>query len=165
MVSNYMMLIYQILLSYHETLFPSGHDGVITRALISPSGKNVFTGGRDGKLKLWHLKTAKCIKDVKKYDCPINSLSMSQNYIAVSTSSYVEILDIHTYEVKRKFNAYYGLFSPNGKYLLLLYHMKKARLVSINDGRNFFDKKIITYCQELLYRWHPKFLKVCFFSR
>ena len=149
-------------LIYHETLFPSGHDGVITRALISPSGKNVFTGGRDGKLKLWHLKTAKCIKDVKKYDCPINSLSMSQNYIAVSTSSYVEILDIHTYEVKRKFNAYYGLFSPNGKYLLLLYHMKKARLVSINDGEISLIKKLSHTVRNSYIDGIPNFSKYVF---
>ena len=129
-------------LIYHENLFPNGHGNTITRALISPSGKYVFTGGYDGKLKLWHLKTAKCIKDIKKYDCPINSLSMSQNYIAVSTNSRVEILDVNTYEIKRKFNAYYGLFSPNGRYLLLLCHMRKAQLVNIIDGKFSLIKKL-----------------------
>ena len=53
-------------LIYHENIFPSGHNDVITKAVVSPSGKYVFTGGYDGKLKLWHLKTTKCIKDIKK---------------------------------------------------------------------------------------------------
>ena len=122
-------------LIHHDNLFPNGHTGAITKAVVSHSGKYVFTCGRDGKLKLWHLKTAKCIKDIKKYDYYINSISVSQDYIAVSTSSYVEILDIDTYEVKQKYNkAYYGLFSPNGKYLLLLFYMKKARLLNITNG-------------------------------
>ena len=118
-------------LIHHETLFPNGHTGSITKAVVSPSGKYVFTCGHDGNLKLWHLKTGKCIRDIKKYDYPINSISISQDYIAVSTSSYVEILDINTYEVKQKYKAYYGVFSPNGKYLLLLFHFKKARLLTV----------------------------------
>lgn len=119
---------------YHENIFPSGHNDVITKAVVSPSGKYVFTGGYDGKLKLWHLKTTKCIKDIKKYDYPIIGISISQDYIAVSTTSFVEILDLNTYEMKKRYNAYYGVFSPNGKYLLLLFHMKKAQLINAADG-------------------------------
>lgn len=121
-------------LIYHENIFPSGHNDVITKAVVSPSGKYVFTGGYDGKLKLWHLKTTKCIKDIKKYDYPIIGISISQDYIAVSTTSFVEILDLNTYEMKKRYNAYYGVFSPNGKYLLLLFHMKKAQLINAADG-------------------------------
>ena len=150
-------------LIHHENLFPSGHSAPITKALISPSGKKVFTGGRDGKLKLWHLKTAKCIKDIKKYDYPINSLSISQNYIAVSTNFYVEILDMYTYEVKRKFNAYYGLFSPDGKYLLLLYDdMKKAQLVSTNNGKFSLIKKLSSIVRSNYIGGVPNFSKYVF---
>lgn len=128
-----------------ESLFTYGHDDVITKAIVSKSGKYIFTCGYDGKLKLWHLNTAKCIKNIKEYNSPIYNISISQNYIAVSTAKYVEILDINTYKVIKKYSAYFGLFSPNGEYLLLFFRMQKARLVYINNKSNFDIIKKLNY--------------------
>ena len=119
-----------------QNIFSSGHDNVITKAVVSKSGKYVLTSGYDGKLKLWHLKTAKCIKDIKEYDSPINSISISSDYIAVSTPKCVEILEESTYKSIKKYNAYFGLFSPNGKYLLLFFKTKKAQLIRV-ENNNF----------------------------
>ena len=143
-----------------KIFFPSGHNDVITKAVVSPSGKYVFTGGYDGKLKLWHLKTTKCIKDIKKYDYPIIGISISQDYIAVSTTSFVEILDLNTYEMKKRYNAYYGVFSPNGKYLLLLFHIEKGPINKCSGWTFLFNWKIAACRPLYLYRRNSKIWKL-----
>ena len=119
--------------------------GEIYKTAFSKSGDYVFIAGEDGTLSLWHRKTCTYIKTIKKYRATIYNLSTSEKYIAVSTRKKTEILDIHTFEVVKRFNSYNAVFSPDGRYLVLAFYKKKARLYDTATFKNFYVLNYTAY--------------------
>ena len=112
----------------HTNFFSRNNCGEICKTAFSKSGEYVYIAGRDRTLSLWHRKTQAYIKTIKKYDASIYNLSTSEKYIAVSTHTGTEILDINTFEVIKTFKSYNAVFSPDGKYIVLAFYKKKAQL-------------------------------------
>ena len=119
--------------------------GAIYKTAFSKSGDYVFIAGEDGTLSLWHRKTCIYVKTIKKYRTEIYNLSTSEKYIAVSTRKKTEILDIHTFEIVKKFNSYNAVFSPDGRYLVLAFYKKKARLYDTAIFKNIYKLDYMSY--------------------
>lgn len=52
-----------------------GHD--VTAATVSPNGRFVATGGRDGDIKLWQVETQQCVQTLSGHIGQINSIMFS----------------------------------------------------------------------------------------
>lgn len=116
-----------------ETLFETVHIGGIQVMAFSPNGLFLYTGGQDGALKIWHVKTSKCLKTIKKYHDSITNISLNENYLAVSTGKLTEIIDINTYEILRQYHSLNAIFSPSGNVLAVFYKRKKIQIISANS--------------------------------
>lgn len=125
-----------------NNLIPENYCGEIYKTAFSKSGKYVFIAGDNGTLSLWYRKTFSYIKTIKEYDDAIRNLSTSKNYISVSTYKETEILDLHTFKVVKRFKSYNAIFSPDGKYIVLVFRMKKARLY---DTSTFKEIRVLNY--------------------
>lgn len=114
----------------HDTLFETVHTDGIQSIAYSANGYLLYTGGRDGSLKIWHVETSKCLKTIKKYHDSIMNISLNKNYLAVSTGKITEIIDINTYKVCRRYRAINGVFSPSGELLVVFYKRKKTQVIN-----------------------------------
>ncbi len=117
----------------HDNLFPDTNCGEIYKTAFSKSGEYIYIAGENRTVSVWHRSTCTYIKTIKEYDTSIYNLSVSERYIAVSTRKRTEILDIHTFELVKSFESYNAVFSPDGKYIVLAFDMKKAQLCNTSD--------------------------------
>lgn len=130
----------------HDTLFETVHTDSIQSIAYSSNGYLLYTGGRDGSLKIWHVKTSKCLKTIRKYHDSIMNISLNRNYLAISTGKITEIIDINTYKVCRRYHSINGVFSPSGEFLAVFYKHKKTQVI------NTTSFKVIGY---LGYSYNP----------
>ena len=146
----------------HDTLFETVHTDGIQSIAYSSNGYLLYTGGRDGSLKIWHVKTSKCLKTIKKYHDSIMNISLNKNYLAVSTGKITEIIDINTYKIHRRYYAINGVFSPSGKFLVVFYKHKKTQVINTTSfkiighlGYNYnpliSDSNMITFTSDSKY--------------
>ena len=117
----------------HDNLFPDTNCGEICKTAFSKSGEYIYIAGDNRTVSVWHRSTCTYIRTIKEYDASIYNLSVSERYIAVSTRKRTEILDIHTFELVKSFESYNAVFSPDGKYIVLAFDMKKAQLCNTSD--------------------------------
>ena len=124
-----------------NNLFADINCGEIYKTAFSKSGKYVYIAGEDGTISLWNRRTFDYIKNIKTYErYSIWNISVSEKYIAVSTEKKVEILDIRTAEVVKSFKGgYNAIFSPNGRYIVVAFYLKKARLYNISDFKCMYE--------------------------
>lgn len=114
----------------HDTLFETVHANGIQSVAYSSDGHFIYTGGQDGELKLWHVKTSKCLKTIKKYHDSIMNISLNKNYLAVSTGKITEIFDLVTYKIYKQFHSTNAVFSPSGELLVIFYKKKKVQIIN-----------------------------------
>lgn len=118
----------------HDNLFQDNNHGQILKTAFSANGEFVYIGREDGTVSLWHRKTLSYIKNIKKCLFRIVNLSVTEQYIAISTEGGTEILDTENYHLIKKVGAYNAVFSPDGKYIALAFRWKR---VQVCDTKNF----------------------------
>lgn len=116
----------------HDSIFENVHSDAVQCVQYSKNGKYIYSGDRSGFFKIWHAKTSKCLKTIKKYAGAITNISLNENYIAVSTSNnIIELLDITTYNVLHQYCAQNAVFTPSEKYLVIFYKKKKVQVLDL----------------------------------
>lgn len=116
----------------HESIFENVHSDAVQCVQYSKNGKYIYSGDRSGFFKIWHAKTSKYLKTIKKYVGAITNISLNEKYIAVSTSNnIIELLDITTYNVLHQYCAQNAVFTPSEKYLVIFYKKKKVQVLDL----------------------------------
>lgn len=124
---NYMTQIYQVRWFTMKIYFPQAGIMTLSQSFsaVSPSGKYMFSPVAMTEIKIMAFKNNKMHKDIKIWLSYYWYFDFTGLYRKVSTTSFVEIL-ISTLMKWKRYNAYYGVFSPNGKISLLLSRYEKG---------------------------------------
>lgn len=119
-----------------------GHDKVVLSTRFSANGKEVLTGGADGRVLLWDVATGKLIREFKGHTEPIFDLQFDEKAERILTASwdgYTRLWDVKTgeqinqYEFRGK-APFAVKFVMNGLYFLAANLDGKTRLVEIDTG-------------------------------
>ena len=97
-----------------------GHTNDVDKLLISPDGKYLASSGRDGRIRIWDIKSKECIQ-ILAHRNYINSLSLSQDgsYLLSISENTVNIWNLEFGKVVQSFsNQKYSVFSRDGKHII-----------------------------------------------
>lgn len=119
------------LLSAHQPV-NEGHTNFVMCASFNPQGSLVATGSYDETLRLWDVRTAKCIVAQTAHQEPVTSLAFSGDGTLLATGSYdglVRVWDVASMQCMLTIvvhdtlaNGYapvtHARFTPNGRFVL-----------------------------------------------
>lgn len=111
------------ILSLTEWKSLEGHTDRIFALAISPDGKVVATGGKDTKIKLWSIETAKEIKTMEGHTGCINGLSFSPDGKILASASEDKSIKLWSWQDGTVVKTIEGdapnaiYYSPDGKLL------------------------------------------------
>jgi WD40 repeat protein len=87
------------------------HSAAVTALAVTPDGSTLFTGGRDGHIRIWDLATGDLLQDVHACQAQINDIAISPDSTYVVTAAedgYVKVWDAVTAELLIALPAHLG---------------------------------------------------------
>lgn len=87
------------------------HSAAVRALAVTPDGSTLFTGGKDGHIRIWDLATGELLQDVAACMTAINSIAVSPDSTYVVTASedgYVKVWDAVTAELLIALPAHLG---------------------------------------------------------
>ena len=126
-----------------------GHLGNVLSAALSPDGRYVLSGGRDGNLKLWSLESGREIRTMTGHLAAVNTVTFSgdnQWILSGSSDSTLRLWDPVDGRMVRVFQGHQSVvlaavFSPDGRYALSGGLDRLVKLWEVSTGRELLSLK------------------------
>ena len=102
-------------------LMEKGHSSGVDTVTISPNGKYIISGSRDSTIKIWDIKTEKCLKTLEGHKYSVNSVAISPNgkyIVSGSSDSTIKIWNIKTGENIYTIDNTYNISIDNNGYFI-----------------------------------------------
>lgn len=130
-----------------DSLFSSGHNDIIMSASFSTDGQKLVTASKDNTVKIWDIKTGKCIHTLKKHTASVNYAEFSADdkfIVSASDDGTAMLWDAkngkHIATMKRHTRPVISVaFSHNGDYIvtaspfemIILWNGKTGEMIQI----------------------------------
>jgi len=72
----------------------AGHEGEVSRALITPDRKRLITGGRDATIRVWELATGQSVLVLKGHTDWVNDLALEPHGDYLISASHDSTLHV-----------------------------------------------------------------------
>ena len=120
----------------------TGHEESVKAVAVSPNGKIVASGSKNGEIKLWELDTGKLIRTISAHKQSVKSIAISpdgKTLVSGSKSGKVKLWEIETGELIRTISAHNQpvnsiAISPNGKTFASASKSGRVKLWEIESG-------------------------------
>ena len=117
--------------------------GLVNSVAFSPDGRLALSDSRDDPMKLWDVKTGKCLRTFEEHNWQVSSVAFSPDgkfALSGSWDKTLKLWDINTGECLRTFKGHTGYvfsvaFSPDGKFVLSGSNDNTLKLWYIANGQ------------------------------
>jgi WD40 repeat protein len=132
-----------------EVFVQMGHLGNVLSAALSPDGRYVLSGGRDGNLKLWSLESGREIRTLTGHLAAVNAVAFSPDSRWILSGSSDTTLRLWNPEDGRTISIFQGhqsvvsaaVFSPDGRTVLSGGLDQLVKVWEVLSGRELLSLK------------------------
>ncbi len=150
----------------------TGHTEFVAAAAVSPDGKRVLSGSRDGTVRLWDVRTKRELRCFKRDQFTVGTVAFSpdgKRALSGSRDSVMRLWDLGTGKEAHTFTNHTGwvcsvAFSPDGKRGLSGSTDKTVRLWDLKAGkelRRLHRPRQLGLQRGLQFRWQAGPLRQC----
>jgi WD40 repeat protein len=100
----------------------TGHSDYVCSVALSPSGKQIVSGGADGKIKFWDVETGECLTTLEGDREWVHSVAFTPDgrYLASGGEPLVKLWDLESGKTRHVLAGHTGIvnavaFSPDGR--------------------------------------------------
>ncbi len=126
-----------------------GNSTFVNPVAISPDGKTLATGGKDGEISLWNLQTGKLANTLKSHSSAVDVLAFSQNGQILASGSADESIKIWNLQTGQQIRTFSGrskgisslAISPDSQSLVSGDRVGTIEIWNLGTGEpiNFFE--------------------------
>jgi WD40 repeat protein len=121
----------------------SGHTNYVCDVAFSPSGKQIVSGGADGKIKFWDVESGQCQRTLDGHEEWVHSVVISPDGRFLASGgrdNSVKWWDVESGKLLKTFVGHSELvksvaYSPDGRFLVSCAQEKAIRIWDVESGK------------------------------
>ena len=121
----------------------SGHSDHVCAVALGPSGKQMVSGGADGKIKFWDVESGQCRRTLDGHTEWVQSVALSSDGRSLASGGrddLVKLWDVESGELRKTFVGHSGIvtsvtYSRDGRFLASCGRDKSIKIWDIASAR------------------------------